>query len=656
MDFTPTTEGPSFKTCNRCRTEFDRSIQFLYIKGRDGTGRHCCPDCAAHYQRKRAEARENINGGTSNGSVDFTKVASSTRGIDATSRQALVKASSAAQRGEQSFPKQYIGMGHAASMPPPHVPVSVSISQAIGYTHNHNFHTHHHTKMLASTVAPQRQVTIRIALHHVKYEGKSGTELVGNIERDISVPLSIKCGQLCDTIIENLKRLWVVWSCDHQLALKSLQMLKAPLLLIYDPEEPQRYSERLILHNFFFRASGKDSTPKFLPNIKVSIILLMLKEDFEDILLWKEEDKHAKARLRNEDAQSLGNTSCYQHQAENKPENLVQKRHQCSILLPHVALCPFTRKYQPENRILSMDTPPPDVPPFSVLDKAVLQCVMMAQGDVRCLAKPILSTNIGVYVLFLVPSIPFTDLLKKRVPFDVMNQFQGNAWTGWKLQNVSSGIVEGAEVSKTPSSPLGGHKRLAVQDKLVKMLDEANCLYWATSLMTLVYNFIDDKLIRRPLVYSPPIIPRLRIVHAALAIPQDTRESRNTVYLLEERISGQFVKCISNNCATPCHSLAPAKLEITTFLCFAQHAQYHFSQGLVFVSDFQALIFAPIEFANNFGEGNWTATLDNFPSLHKCNEYCLYFGLPSLAIAGSATTKRALQEVEADIMSSRVHG
>ncbi|EGN95133.1 hypothetical protein SERLA73DRAFT_125463 [Serpula lacrymans var. lacrymans S7.3] len=234
---------------------------------------------------------------------------------------------------------------------------------------------------------------------------------------------------------------------------------------------------------------------------------------------------------------------------------------------------------------------------------------MMAQGDVRCLAKPILSTNIGVYVLFLVPSIPFTDLLKKRVPFDVMNQVNcpiviltvdcsskamlGPAGSFKTLAKrcFFTKQVEGAEVSKTPSSPLGGHKRLAVQDKLVKMLDEANCLYWATSLMTLVYNFIDDKLIRRPLVYSPPIIPRLRIVHAALAIPQDTRESRNTVYLLEERISGQFVKCISNNCATPCHSLAPAKLEITTFLCFAQHAQYHFSQGLVFVSDFQGMLF-----------------------------------------------------------------
>ncbi|EGO20291.1 hypothetical protein SERLADRAFT_373705 [Serpula lacrymans var. lacrymans S7.9] len=151
--------------------------------------------------------------------------------------------------------------------------------------------------------------------------------------------------------------------------------------------------------------------------------------------------------------------------------------------------------------------------------------------------------------------------------------------------------VEGAEVSKTPSSPSGGRKRLAVQDELVKMLDEANCLYWATSLMTLVYNFIDDKLICRPLVYSPPIIPRLCIVHTALAIPQDTRESHNAVYLLEERISGQFVKYINNNCATPRHSLAPAKLEIATFLCFAQHAQYHFSQGLVFVSDFQGMLF-----------------------------------------------------------------
>ncbi|EGO18513.1 hypothetical protein SERLADRAFT_449396 [Serpula lacrymans var. lacrymans S7.9] len=222
--------------------------------------------------------------------------------------------------------------------------------------------------------------------------------------------------------------------------------------------------------------------------------------------------------------------------------------------------------------------------------------------------------------------------------------------------------VQGAEKSGTPSSPSGGRKRLAIKDELMKMLDEANCLYWATSLLALVYNFVDDKLIRRPLDCPPPAIPRLRVVHAALAIPQDSRELRNAVYLLEEKINGNFVKYINNNSAAPRHKLAPPELEIATFLCFAQHTQYHFSQGLVFISDFQGSggiltdcqVITTKDFADNFGEGNWTATLDNFPLLHKCNQYCVYFGLPSLQTASSATKMRTSQEI--DIMSSRVRG
>ncbi|EGN92353.1 hypothetical protein SERLA73DRAFT_157032 [Serpula lacrymans var. lacrymans S7.3] len=93
------------------------------------------------------------------------------------SRQALVKASSAAQCG------------------------------GMGYSSNHIVHGQHRNKMLAATIAPQR---------HVIAGGKSGTELVGNIERDISIPLTITCGQLCFLLINNLKLLWLEWSCkDH---------------------------------------------------------------------------------------------------------------------------------------------------------------------------------------------------------------------------------------------------------------------------------------------------------------------------------------------------------------------------------------------------------------------------------------------------------
>jgi hypothetical protein len=52
-DFTPINQyGP--RTCQRCNVKFDMSVAFEYVRGKDGSGRLCCPGCAKHYADRKA--------------------------------------------------------------------------------------------------------------------------------------------------------------------------------------------------------------------------------------------------------------------------------------------------------------------------------------------------------------------------------------------------------------------------------------------------------------------------------------------------------------------------------------------------------------------------------------------------------------------------
>ncbi|EGO21335.1 hypothetical protein SERLADRAFT_417646 [Serpula lacrymans var. lacrymans S7.9] len=183
------------------------------------------------------------------------------------------------------------------------------------------------------------------------------------------------------------------------------------------------------------------------------------------------------------------------------------------------------------------------------------------------------------------------------------------------------------------SGPTSSHKQLTINDKLVKTLDEANCLYWATSLINLLYSYIDKTLACRAPTAPTIIVPRLHLVHSAVAVPQDSCEASAAVYLLEEKITGKFVKYINNNSATLRQNLEESELNIAEFLCFAQHAQhaqYNITQGLVFLSDFQGAgdlltdcqVITTPDYAKSFSDGNWTKMLHNFPKRHNQQILC----------------------------------
>ncbi|KAG1732505.1 hypothetical protein EDB19DRAFT_1640181 [Suillus lakei] len=172
-----------------------------------------------------------------------------------------------------------------------------------------------------------------------------------------------------------------------------------------------------------------------------------------------------------------------------------------------------------------------------------------------------------------------------------------------------------------------GHQRFAREDELAKTLDEANCLYWGAALMGMTYTFI-DKMLKTGKVPKDieDLVLHLGLVHAALTVPVDTNNSNVSAnYLVEEKISGKFLKYINNNSAIPVCGLHAKEANIALFLCFMQRIQYHLSNHMVYLSDFQGSgdlltdcqVITGSDFVNSFGDGNCTTAFKNFKSEHQ---------------------------------------
>ncbi|KAG1863511.1 hypothetical protein C8R48DRAFT_799339 [Suillus tomentosus] len=145
---------------------------------------------------------------------------------------------------------------------------------------------------LAASSRGTHQVMIRVALHHLKPEGKSGTVLVGNIERDVCIALNVTLTELRSIACNQLDSLWAEWSHNHSLSLHSLEMHKSPKMLLYDPRQPSLNADEPVLREFFLRATAKDPIPKFFANARVSVLLVMTNMQFQDVLLWREQQEN----------------------------------------------------------------------------------------------------------------------------------------------------------------------------------------------------------------------------------------------------------------------------------------------------------------------------------------------------------------------------
>lgn len=110
--------------------------------------------------------------------------------------------------------------------------------------------------------------------------------------------------------------------------------------------------------------------------------------------------------------------------------------------------------------------------------------------------------------------------------------------------------------------------------------------------MSLVYLFVDEK-IRSGLVTAKiqVDIPHLWVVYVVVAVPHESNGMNSTTatatYLLEEKITSNFVKYINNNLASPPDWLNGKPREMAVFLCFIQCVQYYLTEGMVYLSNFQ---------------------------------------------------------------------
>ena len=125
--------------------------------------------------------------------------------------------------------------------------------------------------------------------------------------------------------------------------------------------------------------------------------------------------------------------------------------------------------------------------------------------------------------------------------------------------------------------------------QLKQLMDEINCLVWGQSLVSMTFQFVDDRI---SVLGEPPLkIPKMSFVQAGLA----KEEGDGQVYLIEqlidEKTEGLFRKYIHNAVAKPVIWGTHDDKDVVRadFLAFSQHLQYWKSSKLVFVSDYQGL-------------------------------------------------------------------
>ncbi|KXN82716.1 hypothetical protein AN958_02229 [Leucoagaricus sp. SymC.cos] len=190
----------------------------------------------------------------------------------------------------------------------------------------------------------------------------------------------------------------------------------------------------------------------------------------------------------------------------------------------------------------------------------------------------------------------------------------------------------------TPSPPapipLKDLKFWPKRDELMRICAEATTLGWATSLVLMAYDFIEN-VIKQKGVQPPWPIPQLWMVKGYVC-----------AYLLEEFIQGDellFLKYILNSQAVLLLPPTHKQYKIAEFLCFMQHVQWVKTNGIAFMSDFQGgktlltdpQIMTHLEkLSGTFCEGNLKVAFHQFPCQHECNKYCEWFGLERLIVSG----------------------
>ncbi|KAJ7589178.1 alpha-kinase family-domain-containing protein [Mycena floridula] len=188
--------------------------------------------------------------------------------------------------------------------------------------------------------------------------------------------------------------------------------------------------------------------------------------------------------------------------------------------------------------------------------------------------------------------------------------------------------------------------RFPVKEELPKVVSEANLLYWAYPLHSMVYDFMErekETTLKGAVPPFPLARRRLSFVQSGVAVAIEGTKLKMT-YLVEEEIQGNFIKYLVNSSAKPLMDPSELGYDIACFLCFCQHVQYIKTGGLAYISDYQGAgdlltdpqIMTSRQLAQSnemlFGDGNVVEAFEQFPHQHVCKDWCQWFGLKPLVL------------------------
>ncbi|KAJ7227035.1 hypothetical protein GGX14DRAFT_627855 [Mycena pura] len=190
----------------------------------------------------------------------------------------------------------------------------------------------------------------------------------------------------------------------------------------------------------------------------------------------------------------------------------------------------------------------------------------------------------------------------------------------------------------------GSLKLYPSKDQTRLLAKECLLMAWGNALGRMAFDVRATALKSKPDGYRTRLaIPDVQFVGTALAVEQGEQD-RAKIYLVEEFISSTFRKYIHNSTAKISRdaSCDPDELRIALYLSFCQHAQYLYTGGNVFVSDYQGgpfgdgsdlvlltdpQIMTHPSLGRVFADGNVQSSFLAFPREHQCNEFCEDLGL-----------------------------
>ncbi|KAI6152554.1 hypothetical protein BKA82DRAFT_4351868 [Pisolithus tinctorius] len=353
----------------------------------------------------------------------------------------------------------------------------------------------------------------------------------------------------------------------------------------------------------------------------------------------------------------------------------------------------------PRNKPATASLPDPDR----------LKTALQSGGRGKFELQTILKQKFEPINFYLIPTRDITELVRGNDTFDI-NKI--NSLSGTILVTHSSHDIIGVGAFKTAqrarinifgsaANSLGStpneeiilkrpydvvqgsppYTRLTLHEESIKLVREANILYWSKALLNMTYNYIHHCVSKS--TDPPPFeIPILRFVVAGLVVVYSHRPggptgphapkpgSASAMYLAEELIrfddgpdgiSGgglkKFTKFIHNSNPNPFPEPGEYGYETAEFLAFTQHVQYSNTNGQVYISDYQGsmtLLSDPQILTHPdvnqgqilFGEGNLEDEVAAFEHQHICNKYCKWpgfqlevFGKGKARSSGTASCK-----------------